>query len=111
VAGEFGDRLKAAAMAFGIAVPDMPVRLGKMAGISPRTASRYLKLDKADLSADTAHKLARGLHVRAGWLITGELPMAHRPEGTEALAILEQLSPSDAAKFLVYGRNLVRRSM
>lgn len=94
-------------MAFGIAVPDMPVRLGQMAEISARTAGRYLKLDKADLSADTAHKLARGLHVRAGWLITGELPMAYRPDAVEALAVIEQLSPAQVRRWLRMGRRMV----
>lgn len=102
----FGERLNAAAAAAGIDVAERAVRLAQIGGISARTAERYLTLERADLNADTAYSLARGLHVRVGWLLKGEAPMAYRPEAFEAVRIVERLSRVKLRRWLSAGRRM-----
>jgi transcriptional regulator with XRE-family HTH domain len=89
--------------AAGIATAE---QLGAMCGISARTASRYMELEEADLSAKTAERIAHALRVRLTWLVTGIGPVAFRQDAIDALIILERLSPTKARRWLAAGRRM-----
>jgi transcriptional regulator with XRE-family HTH domain len=99
----FGQRLRAGMFAAGIATAE---ELAAMVGIPARTAKRYLDLERADINAVTAEKIARALRVRLAWLITGVPPVAYRQEAIDALIVLERMSPPKAKRWLAMGRRM-----
>lgn len=100
----FGERLVAAMFAAGITTPE---QIAKTCGVNGRTAVRYMTLEKADLSADIAYKLARGLNVRMGWLVAGELPVRLSEEALHAIKLLEKMNDVQVRRWLRSGERVV----
>lgn len=100
----FGTRLRAAALAAGIATPE---QLAKACGASAQTVRKWLAMGEPRLSAMYLFRLSNALDVRMRWLMTGEgaLPL---PQHFDAvMEILGRLSPDRAGRWLAIGRDMI----
>lgn len=87
---------------------ETPEQLAKLCGVNGRTAGRYMLLEEADMSARIALKLARGLNVRLGWLIDGELPVRLSSAALEAAVVVDAMNEQQARRWLAYGRRILQ---
>lgn len=105
VVNTFGDRLRAAALASGIATP---AQLAERCGVSRQNARKWMLMSEASLSGISLLKLSDCLDVRLRWLISGKLPVRWPPGSDDVIELLDRMNAEQVKRWLAAGRRMFR---